>query len=144
MSDLITVRIPVTGAPIVTGGSVNPGGTVIFENEARPTATVNFGNKTPLCTALPIFKVVKGTPSEQTACSNYLASGTYPFTTRVGTAEPKAGKLIVLAAPEPIIFPEKKPIIFPEDSVALALAIGAALLIGLWLGRRFFVRNPQR
>ncbi len=142
MADLITVRIPATGAPVVTGGSVNPGGDVIFKNEAATTATINFGNKTPLCSTGLIFKVTK--QSAETACSNYLASGTYPFTTRVGAAQAQTGKLIVLAAPNPIIFPEKKPIIFPEDWVALALGIGIGLLVGLWLGRRFFVRAPQR
>src|SRR5262245_32118289 len=104
MADLISVRIPVTGAPIVTGGSVNPGGDVSFKNEAGATATINFSNKTPLCTKGLIFKVAGKTTSVESACSNYLASGTYPFTTRVGTAEAKAGTLIVLAAPNPIIF----------------------------------------
>src|SRR5688500_5851907 len=114
MATTVTNQIPYTTAPIPVSDQDSQGGTVKFKNAVSAAATVNFGTKTPLCPQKLAFDVQPQSTSTKTVCANYLVSGTYNFTATAKGAEAKSATVTVLAAPNPIVFPERQPIVFPE------------------------------
>jgi len=144
MANTVSIQIPSATAPVSVSAPVSPGGVVKFNNAANAPATVNFGSKTPFCPQKLAFDVPPQSMTAKTVCANYLVAGTYNFSSTVKGGEAKSATLVVMTAPNPIVFPEKKPIVFPEDWVALVLGIGIGLLVGFLLGRRQPVRTTQR
>lgn len=142
MANSMSVQIPATGTPVSSPGSVAAGGAVTFKNQAKATARVDFGNKSPFCPQTTVYTLKAGKSQTLTVCTNFGIGGTYNYLSTVTGAQAQSATLVIdMWAPgTPIVFPERKPIVFPEDWIPMLVGLAIGVIIGYLGGRRRLAR----